>query len=170
MVSKIQSKPISAVRRKRLQIQGYQGFTDCELNDFKYGIRFAYYLCSLLLLLGLLLTNIKILMILMIVAFVGSLAPYHPFDYLYNHGIRHLIQKPKVPRRTSQGRFACGIATVWLGTIIYLFHEGLAMAGYIAGGILISVALLVSTTDVCIPSMIYNSLFGATKKRTISTN
>lgn len=170
MVSKNLSKPISSVRRKRLQIQGYQGFTDCELNDFKYGIRFAYYLCSLLLLLGLLLANIKILAMLMIVAFTGSLAPYHPFDYLYNYGIRHLIQKPKVPRRTNQGRFACGIATVWLGAIIYLFHEGLTMAGYIAGGILISVAVLVSTTDVCIPSMIYNSLFIATKNRGVKTN
>lgn len=158
---KLQDGPIARVSKKRLEIQGYTGLTDGELNDFKYGIRFAYYLCSALLMAGLLLENVKILMVVMAVAFLGTLGPYHPFDYLYNYGIRHLIQKPKIPRRTNQGRFACGIATVWLGVIIYMFHEGLSISGYIAGGILLSVAVLVSTTDICIPSMIYNSLFGS---------
>ena len=27
--------------RKRFEIQGYQGYTDAELNDFKFGFRFA---------------------------------------------------------------------------------------------------------------------------------
>ena len=150
---------ITPVRRKRLETQGYNGFTDAELNDFKGGIRFAYYLCSSLLVLGLLLTNLKILAAVMIIAFFGSLPPYHPFDYLYNYVIRHLVNKPKIPPRSNQGRFACGIATVWLGGIIYLFYKDLTFLGYIAGGILVSIATLVSTMDICVPSMIYNSLF-----------
>ncbi len=150
---------LTPTRRKRFETQGYHGFSDTELNDFKFGIRFAYYLCGSLVVLGLLLTNLKILAVAMIIAFFGSLPPYHPFDYLYNYVIRHLINKPKIPARSNQGRFACGIATVWLGGTIYFFYVGLNVLGYIAGGILVSIATLVSTMDICLPSIIYNLMF-----------
>ncbi len=150
------------MRRRRLETQGYIGFTDSELNDFKFGIRFAYYLCGSLVILGLSLTNLKILSAAMIIALWGTLPPYHPFDYLYNYVVRHLVNKPKIPPRSNQGRFACGIATVWVSGIIYLFYVGLNFWGYLAGGILVLIATLVSTLDICVPSMIFNFLF--TKK------
>ena len=150
---------VSPTTRKRLETQGYIGFTDAELNDFKFGIRFAYYLCGLLVVLGLALTRVEILAVSMLIAFLGTLPPVHPFDYLYNYAIRYFFKKPKLPPRTNQGRFACGLATVWLGGVIYLFYAGLHVLGYIAGGMLVSIAVLVSTMDICVPSMIYNFLF-----------
>ena len=147
------------IRRRRLEAQGYHGLTDTELNDFKVGIRLAYYLCGSLVILGLLLTNLKILGIAMVIALLGILPPYHPFDYFYNYLFRHLIHKPKMPPRSNQGRFACGIASIWLSGVIYLFYIGQAVWGYIAGGTLVFVATLVSTLDLCIPSIIYNYLF-----------
>jgi hypothetical protein len=145
--------------RKRFEIQGYQGYSDSELNDFKFGIRFAYYLCGSLVILGLVFTNLEVLVAAMIIAFVGSFPPYHPFDYLYNYVIRHWIGKPKMPPRSNQGRFACRIATVWLGVTIYLFYTGNNIWGYFLGVALVMVAGLVSILDICIPSMIYNFLF-----------
>jgi hypothetical protein len=150
---------ITAACRKRLQEQGYQNYSDQELSEYKFGIRFAYYLCGSLVILGLSLTSLKILAAAMTIAFLGSLPPYHPFDYLYNYGVRHIIDKPKLPPRSNQGRFACGIATIWLGVVIYLFYSELYVWGYLAGGILVLVAALVSTMDICIPSMVYNALF-----------
>ena len=154
-----QESNIKPLKRKRFEIQGYQCYSDSELHDFKFGIRFAYYLCGSLVILGLLLTNLEILGAAMIIAFFGSFPPYHPFDYLYNYVIRHWIGKPKMPPRANQGRFACGIATVWLGGTIYLFYTGNNTWGYILGIALIIVAALVSIMDICIPSMIYNFLF-----------
>jgi hypothetical protein len=145
--------------RKRLESQGYIGFSDSELNDFKYGIRFAYYMCVFLVILGLLLMNLWILGAAMLIAFVGAFPPNHPFDYLYNYVIRHWIGKPKMPHRSNQGRFACGIATVWLGATIYLFYTGNNTWGYILGISLVCVGGLVATIDFCIPSIIYNFLF-----------
>lgn len=145
--------------KKRLIIQGYNCYTDKEMNNYKYGIRFAYYLCDSMMILGLLLTNMKILAAIMIIAFFGALLPNHPFDYLYNYVIRFAINKPKIPQRTNQVRFACGLATVWLGGTIFLFYFGLTGWGFIAGAIIVSIATLVATTDICIPSMIYNFLF-----------
>lgn len=156
---------ISPLRRKRLETQGYTGFSDDELNNFKFGIRFAYYLCGSLVVLGLLLTSLKILAAAMVIALFGTFPPYHPFDYLYNNVIRHFINKPKMPHRSNQGRFACGIATVWLCGTIFLFYSGFNVWGYLAGGILVSIATLVSTMDICIPSLVYNFLF----KRQVNT-
>jgi hypothetical protein len=159
-----QENVISPTCRKRLETQGYLGYTDSELNDFKFGVRFAYYLCGSLVILGLVLIDINILAAAMIIAFFGSLPPRHPFDYLYNYLVRHLFNKPKMTTRENQGRFACGIATVWLGGIIYLFYAGLNVWAYIAGGILLLIAALVSIFDICIPSMICNFLF---KRKTV---
>lgn len=153
---------LSPTTKRRLIVQGYNCYSDKELNDYKYGIRFAYYLCDSLVILGLLLTNLWILAAAMTIAFLGWLLPKHPFDYVYNYGVRHLLNKPIIPARTSQVRFACGIAAVWLCVTIFLFYSGLYVWGYIVGGILVSVATLVATTDICIPSMIYNALFRKT--------
>jgi hypothetical protein len=64
-----------------------------------------------------------------------------------------------MPARTNQGRFACGIASVWLVVTIYLLYNGYQIAGNIFGVSLIAVGALVTTTDICIPSMIYNAIF-----------
>jgi len=153
---------ISPIRRKRFQIQGYDRFTDSELYDYRLGLRFAYFLCGSLVLLGMIFENLWILSSAFIIAFFGSFLLRHPFDYLYNYAIRYLIHKPVLPFRTVQGRFACGIATVWTAIIIYFFYSGHISLGFIAGGILILLAVLVSIFDICIPSMIYNFLFRRT--------
>jgi hypothetical protein len=158
------TKIISPVCKRRLYVQGYQGYSDKELNEYKYGIRFAYILCATLVALGLVLSNIPLLITASIVAFIGIFPPYHPFDYLYNYAVRHLLKKPKIPQRTNQGRFACGIAFVWLTIIIYLIKNNHFMASYIMGGILLAIATMVSVLDICIPSMVYNFLFGKKNK------
>jgi hypothetical protein len=159
------SQIISPTCKKRLQIQGYENYSDKELNDYKFGIRFAYILCTTLVGLGLLLNNLTVLTVAAAIATIGTFPPYHPFDYLYNYAIRHILNKPKMPHRTNQGRFACGIATIWLSITIYLLHSDYTVAGYILGGMLVVVALLVSTLDICIPSIIYNALFTKVRKR-----
>jgi hypothetical protein len=45
------------------------------------------------------------------------------------------------------------------------FSAGHPVVGYVLGGVVTLVALLVSTTDICIPSMIYRSLFGWERAR-----
>ena len=88
---------ISPIRRKRFQIQGYDRYTDSELYDYRLGLRFAYFLCGSLVLLGIIFENLWILAAAFIIAFFGSFLLRHPFDYLYNYAIRHLIHKPVLP-------------------------------------------------------------------------
>lgn len=125
---------LSPVCKKRLYIQGYQNYSDKELNDYKYGIRFAYALCTTLAGLGLVFNSIPLLIVAAAVALASTMLPYHPFDYLYNYVVRHLFSKPRIPHRTAQGRFACDVAFVWLTTIILFFYNGHFITGKILGG------------------------------------
>lgn len=154
-----ESKIISSTCRRRLHVQGYNNFPDAELNDYKYGIRFAYGGCITLVAIGIYFQSIPVLMVAAIIAFAGAFPPYHPFDYVYNYGVRHFLKKPKLPPRTSQGRFACGIASVWLTSTIFLFYSNYVMWGNIMALGLLAVGALVTFTDICIPSIIYNAFF-----------
>jgi hypothetical protein len=143
----------------RLRIQGYKNYTNSDLGKLAFGNRFAFLICSTILAIGVITANIPILSAVMVIAFFGIVLPYHPFDYIYNHIIRKSKDLPKLPPRSTQLKFACILATVWLAATIYLFYSGLFVAGYIAGGLLFFVAFLVSITDICIPSIIYNYIF-----------
>lgn len=89
---------ISPERISRLKVQGYSSvFSDEEISEHSVGNRFAFQLCTVLFVAGLVSTNIQILLVASIIAMLG--------------------------------------------------------------GILLTVALLVSILDFCIPSIIYNYLF-----------
>lgn len=147
---------ITQQRLKRLKVQGYCNRTDSEISEFSFGNRFAYIICTTIMLIGLITTNTTILLTLMMIAFFGIILPNHPFDYIYNFILAGRMNKPKLPPRSKQLKFACTIATIGLGVTVYLFFSGFLTAGYILGVTLLFVASLVSITDICIPSIIYN--------------
>ena len=140
----------------RLQIQGLGDYTPEQLASFRFGIRFAYLACVAIAAIGIWFVHIPTLFVLAVIAFGTVILPNHPFDYLYNYGVRHIIGRPPIPRRTPQTKFACGVATIWLLVTIYLFNAGSIVAGQIFGAGLVAVGGLVGLTDICIPSMIYN--------------
>lgn len=111
------------------------------------------------LLIGVITANIPVLSAMLVVSIFGVILPDHPFDYIYNILLSKPLNKPKLPTRSKQLKFACIVSTIWLATTIYLYYTNLAIAGYVSGGVLFSIAFLVSTTDFCIPSLVYNFLF-----------
>jgi hypothetical protein len=150
---------IASWSTRRLEEQGLRGFTDAQLHQHRFGSRFAYFTCMTLVIIGLAFKSQTFLLIANGVAFLGMLPPYHPIDYLFNYGIRHLIGRPKLPPRPNQARFACVMATVMLAVINYYFYLGNFTVVYIVGAALLFSAFLVTFTDLCIPSKIYNALF-----------
>jgi len=155
-----QQHAISPKHKNRMRVQGYSnGLSDEQLRDLTFGNRFAYAACTSVLILGVAFASIPVLSVMMGIAFFGIILPNHPFDYIYNYVLRQPMNKPMLPRRSPQLKFACTVATIWIGVTIYLFQSGLMPAGYMMGASLIGVAGLVSATDICIPSIIYNFLF-----------
>jgi len=153
-------KSLSPQRLYRIREQGYSIQTDKELSELAFGNRFAYILCTTILLVGVTTANIPLLIIMNIIALLGVLLPNHPFDYIYNLLISKLLSKPTLPPRSAQLQFSCSVATIWITATILLFHVEMMVAGYVMGATLILIAALLSTLDLCIPSIMYNKIFG----------
>jgi hypothetical protein len=151
---------VSPATRRRLEIQGFVGLDDRTLAETAPWLRLAFALCTVLAAIGTILASPVLLWALIPIAALAAAFPVHPFDLLYNYGIRHLTGTGPLPKRGAPSRFACGLGAVWLLATGWAFQSGYALAGYLLGGALTAVGLLVSTTDVCIPSLIYRTLFG----------
>lgn len=151
---------VSPATRRRLEIQGFVGLDDRTLAETSPWLRLAFALCTMLAAIGTVLGSPVFLWALIPIAALAAAFPVHPFDLLYNHGIRHLTGTGPLPKRGAPSRFACGLGAVWLLVTGWAFQSGYALAGYLLGGALTAVGLLVSTTDVCIPSLIYRIIFG----------
>ena len=153
------SKTLPATTRRRLNVQGFSDVDDETLAEVAPWPRMAFGMCALLAGAGTALASPTILWVLTLIAALAALFPVHPFDLIYNYGIRYLRNTGPLPKRRAQSRFACGVGAVWLVATALAFQSGAPIAGYILGGALTGIAVLVSTTDICIPSMIYNALF-----------
>jgi len=159
-----EQRALSATSKHRLEVQGITNVESETLADVAPWYRMAFALCASLAGIGTVLASSVILWALTPIAALGALFPVHPFDLIYNHGIRYLRNTGPLPKRAAQGRFACAIATVWLAATAMAFQSGELILGYILGAALTSVGMLVGTTDICIPSMIYNALFLRSQK------
>ena len=93
-------------------------------------------------------------------AALGAILPGHPFDVLYNYGLRHLLGTPALPRYGARRRFACALAAIMLIAAAWGFQAGMPMAGHIVGWSLVAAALVNVSTGFCIPSFIARIFFG----------
>ena len=150
---------------RRLDVQGFDCVPQENLAPVAGWLRLPFALCAILAIIGTALASTLILSILAAIAFVAMLSPIHPFDLIYNRGIRHVRGTGPFPRRGAPARFACGLGSVWLVATILAFRGGMPMLGYILGFSLSAVAILVSTTNICIPSMIYRLFAGPPQRR-----
>jgi hypothetical protein len=159
------TKALSPATRRRLDIQGFEGVDDPTLAPVASWLRLAFALCAVLATVGMALASPAILLTLAAIAALAAIFPVHPFDLLYNHGIRYLTRTAPLPRRGAPSRFACGVGAVWLLPVAWAFSAGRGVLAYALGGSLLAVAVLVSTTDICIPSLVYRSIFGFPQRR-----
>jgi hypothetical protein len=147
-------------KRRLLDIQGFDSVDVRELAPVAPWLRLAFGLCALLGGVGTALASPTILLVLAPFAVLAAASPVHPFDLIYNYGIRHFTGTGPLPRRGAPSRFGCGMGAILLLVTAWAFSAGHTGVGYALGAVVTFAALLVGTTDICIPSMIYRSMFG----------
>ena len=150
---------LSATRLNYLRDQGYTVQSNKELSNMAFGIRFPYRLCVIILITAIATQSIALFAAMTVLAFLGVVLPNHPFDYIYNYILSGWMDKPRIPARSVQLKFACSIATSWLVAVDYLLYSGATTAGLIMAAVLVLVAMFPSVIDLCIPSLIYKTLF-----------
>jgi hypothetical protein len=151
--------PDMTVVRRRLEAQGFLGLDDVALAEIGPWLRWSPALCAVFMATGTILASAPILWTLAAIALLGAVFPVHPFDLLYNHLVRRLTGTRPLPHHAAQRRFACGVAAAWLTATGLAFHAGSMALGYVLGGVLTIVAVIVGATHFCIPSLVYNTLF-----------
>jgi Domain of unknown function (DUF4395) len=144
----------------RLDAQGYVDVDRSTMRELEPWLRWSPAVCAAGMGIGTALASPLILWGLVPFAMLGAIFSRHPFDYLYNFGVRHLTGTQPLPPHGAPRRFACAIASVWLVATGAAFAFDLNLVGYLLGGTLTAVAFIVATTHFCIPSLIYALLFG----------
>lgn len=156
----IRSMPDLQTLRRRIEAQGFTCLTNDEVEALDPWFRFAPTLCLIWVAVGVIAASPTILLALFPLALLGGILTGHPFDVVYNHGIRHLLRTPELPPYGWPRRFACLMASVMIAVTAAAFYLGKNVAGYSIGGLMIAMASVQVATGFCVPSLIYNLVFG----------
>jgi Domain of unknown function (DUF4395) len=137
--------------RANLETQGYC-LSEGESQALRVGLRFPTAVCLALVATGLVLQSAAFLAALVVVAAFAGWTSRHPFDYLWNHGVRHLAHAPALPANPPRRRHAFKLATFWLAGVAVLFATGHPVAAAGLAAPMLAVCALVTVTNFCVPS------------------
>ena len=90
-------------------------------------------------------------------AAAGALG-WHPFDALFNHGVRHLLDLPPLPSNPVPRRFSMAFGAVCAAATGLLFYRHLDTAGLVAGTVMALAAITVATTQFCLGAWVWHQL------------
>jgi hypothetical protein len=100
---------ISATARERIQAQGFCGVSDATYAQINYPLRLSPAIMMVWVAVGTVLGSADILWALVPFTALGAILTGHPFDVLYNQGLRYLMGRPELPRYGIRRRFRlCG--------------------------------------------------------------
>ena len=137
--------------RANLTAQGYC-LSDAERRELAVGLRFSTGLCLTLVVVALALGSPAIVFALSAIGVVAGVTARHPFDHLWNHGVRRVVGGPPLPPNPARRRHAFKIATAWLLVVGTLLTAGATTAALVLGGLLVAACALVTATNLCLPS------------------
>jgi hypothetical protein len=141
----------AAWMRSNLTTQGYCP-SDAERRELWLGLRFSTGLCLTLVVLALALESPAMLFVLAGIGVIAGLTARHPFDHLWNHGVRHLVSGPRLPPNPTRRRHAFKVATAWLVVVGGLLAASATLVALVFGGLLVAACATVTATNLCLPS------------------
>jgi hypothetical protein len=151
-----------------LAVQGYR-LSPPESQALRLGLRFPTALCLALVVTGLALQSAVLILALVPIGAVAGWTARHPFDLLWNYGLRRLMGAPSLPPNPTPRRHAFKLATVWLLAVGVLFAVGQPTMALVLGGVLAAVCGLVTVTHFCVPSTLLGVWWGRRGTSTATT-
>lgn len=145
--------------RQLLEMQGFFGLDDDRLEAADFASRIAPALCSTWTAVAAALASPAALAALIPFAALGAILRSHPFDLLYNHGLRHVLREPKLPHSGPPRRFASAVATVWLCLTAGAFALGWEASGTMLAMVFVLTSMVPTTTGFCVPSFVWGMTF-----------
>jgi hypothetical protein len=132
--------------------QGYC-LSDGQLRSLRFAVRFPTALCLPLVAVALVVESPVALLGLAAIAAVAGFTSRHPFDLLWNHGVRALARRaPELPPNPRRRRHSFKLGGVMLLVVAGLFAVGLPTAALVLGGLLLCACASATVLNFCVPS------------------
>jgi hypothetical protein len=136
---------------RNLAVQGYR-LSSQESRALRWGLRFPTALCLMLVAAGLVLQSAGLILAMVPIGAAAGWTGRHPFDLIWNQGLRHLSGAPELPPNPTRRRHGFKVGTVWLLAVGVLLAASETTAAVILGGMLLAACGLLTLTNFCIPS------------------
>jgi hypothetical protein len=145
-------------QRALIEMQGYVGVPDADVNDIFIWSRFAPAVCLAWVIGALATQSAEAFFGLTAVAVAGATLPRHPFDFLYNAVVRRWTGSIALPAHGAPRRFACALAAVLLMSTGVAITLHMHLVTWTLGVLMIVMPSVVVTTGFCVPSFTYRKL------------
>jgi Domain of unknown function (DUF4395) len=137
--------------QRNLAVQGYC-LTGEKARALRWGLRFPTALCAGLVVAGLVLQSAILILALIPIGVVAGWTRRHPFDLIWNHGLRYMSGAPELPPNPMPRRHGFKVGTAWLSAVGLLLAVGQTTAALILGVMLLGACGLLTATNLCLPS------------------
>ncbi len=155
---------LNVFTKNNLNKQGFGKLDDEAKSRYALPLRFSPGVGTLLIVIGLVLQSPIWLGSMALVALSGALFPKGMLlDLVYNLGVRHLFHAPPLPPTPSPRRFSYILSTVLLAGSALSFYFGLAVLGFILGGMVVIGGTILTTSLWCLGSWYYRLFFRKAK-------
>jgi len=152
---------LSAFTKNNLNKQGFGKLDEEAKARYALPLRFTPAVAITLIVIGLALQSPIWLGSMALVALSGALLPSGMLiDLVYNLGVRHLFRAPPLPPTPKPRQFSYLLSTVLLAGSALSFYYGLAVLGFILGGMVVIGGAILTTTLWCLGSWWYRLIFG----------
>jgi len=152
---------LSAFTKNNLNKQGFGKLDEEAKARYALPLRFTPAVAITLIVIGLALQSPIWLGSMALVALSGALLPSGMLiDLVYNLGVRHLFHAPPLPPTPKPRQFSYLLSTVLLAGSALSFYYGLAVLGFILGGMVVIGGTILTTTLWCLGSWWYRLIFG----------
>ncbi|MGI8715923.1 MAG: DUF4395 family protein [Solirubrobacteraceae bacterium] len=126
--------------------------SDAERSELWLALRFSTGRCLPLVAVALALESFVVVFALAGISVIASFSTRHPFDHLWNHGVRHLLGGPPLPPNPPRRRHAFQVATVWLVVVGALLAADAPLVALALDGLLVAACATATATNLCLPS------------------
>jgi len=154
---------VNSETRRRIEEQGFMCLSDSDIVEINYWLRLAPAICLTWMTIGVVQASPSIIFALAPFAALGGIMRGHPFDVIYNLGLRHIFHTKEIPAYGMPRRLTFLLASVMLTIMASAFYLGYAVAGYVVGALMIASGASLVATGLCMPARIYGRVFGDPK-------
>ncbi|MCD6023850.1 MAG: hypothetical protein K0Q91_766 [Fibrobacteria bacterium] len=154
-------KAFPGALRRRIEVQGFTGFSDEDLLELDPWLRFTPFLSGLISVLSTFMGAYYLLFGLAVFFLLGAAFPRHPFDVFYNGFIRSLENSPRLPVSPVRRRIVYGILAVLSFIAALCFITGHRSWGTSLGWLLSGYLALMAAQQICMISEALHKVCGA---------